>query len=127
MTQPIQPTQQFTQPTQQFIQPPQQFTQPPQQFQTQVQTGQSVYPPQNNFNGLNMGMNSASTFPQQTQFYGQQIPYGLNQQQQPQYGMIGGYPHQPQGIYGQGFQQPMGGYNPYGQVPQYQQVSSNLY
>jgi hypothetical protein len=133
---------QVTKPTQQFTHQTTQQTTQPQTFQPQpqpqAQVTQPLYPPQNTaqigFNGLNMGFNNPSTFPQQSPVYGQQTPYGYGQQQG-QFGMMGGYPQQPQpqpqqGIYGQQYQQPMGGYNaqnmPFGQVPQYQQPTSNF-
>ncbi len=135
--------QQSTQPTQSLIGQPQSF-QPQHQPQHQPQNpvNQPLYPPQNNtqngFNGLNMGYNNPTTFPQQNPVYGhgQQASFGYGQQQQGQYGMMGGYPQQPQqqqGLYGQQFQQQMGqgmgAYNApnlaFGQVPQYQQANSN--
>jgi hypothetical protein len=79
---------------------------------------------------MNFGFNQ-QTFPQQNP-YQQQGQFQYNQQQA-QFGMIGGY-QQPQGVYGNPYQQPMMqgqmgmGFNQnlgFGQTPQFQQPMSN--
>lgn len=125
---------QVQQPVQQVVQQPvQNIQQQPTLIQPQVTPSIPSQPPQNLYGGMNLGFNNPTAY-QQPQLYGQQPPYGYGQQQG-QYGIMGGYPQQPQqGLYGQQYQQPMGqgmsmGYGMQGmnfnQTSQYQQPTSN--